>query len=335
MVVEVEQVPLFLAPMSGVTGLAYRLLTRECGADFTITEFTAAAALTRQDAKSWLKLESDEREKPFIPQIFGGNIDEMVKSCELLQEKADIIDLNFGCPAPIVTRHCAGAALMGKPDELVSMVERCVEVSEVPVTVKMRLGTGNGLTNALELAKRCEDVGAERICVHGRTLRQRYSGEADWQAIAEIVKSVDIPVIANGDVVDAKSATDCLAITGAAGLMIGRAAIGRPTIFHQIKSDLGWNNSEPLWGGAEFSGEMEETMSARLWAWKRYIELDREVSGGVSSKNRLRHAFAFTKGLPGGKAFRTQLHTNREAEQVSESVENFLSNLVRNININQ
>ena len=117
--------------------------------------------------------------------------------------------------------------------------------------------------------------------------------------------------------------------------MIGRAAIGRPTIFHQIKSDLGWDDSEPKWGGTEFSGEMEETMSARLWAWKRYIELDREVSVGDSSKNRLRHAFAFTKGLPGGKAFRTQLHTNREAEQVSESVENFLSNLVRNVHINQ
>ena len=334
MAFEVEQVPLFLAPMSGVTGLAYRLLARECGADFTITEFTAAAALTRQDARSWLKLESDERENPFIPQIFGGNVDEMVKSCELLQEKSDIIDLNFGCPAPVVTRHCAGAALMGKPDELVRMVERCVEASQIPVTVKMRLGTGNGLTNALELAKRCEDVGAERICVHGRTLRQRYSGEADWQAIAEIVQSVDIPVIANGDVVDAKSASDCLAITGAAGLMIGRAAIGRPTIFHQIKSDLGWNNSEPKWADMEFSDEMHETLSARLWAWKRYIELDRELNSGDSSKNRLRHAFSFTKGLPGGKAFRTQLHTNREAKHVSESVEEFLSNLVSNVYIN-
>jgi len=195
----------------------------------------------------------------------------------------------------------------------------------------MRLGTGNGLTNALELAKRCEDVGAERICVHGRTLRQRYSGEADWQAIAEIVQSVDIPVIANGDVVDAKSASDCLAITGAAGLMIGRAAIGRPTIFHQIKSDLGWNNSKPKWADMEFSDEMHETLSARLWAWKRYIELDTELNSGDSSKNRLRHAFSFTKGLPGGKAFRTQLHTNREAKHVSESVEEFLSNLVSNM----
>mgnify|MGYP001226255220 CR=1 FL=1 len=143
-----------------------------------------------------------------------------------------------------------------------------------------------------------------------------------------------IPVIANGDVVDAKSASDCLAITGAAGLMIGRAAIGRPTIFHQIKSDLGWNNSEPKWADMEFSDEMHETLSARLWAWRRYIELDRELSSGDSSKNRLRHAFSFTKGLPGGKAFRTQLHTNREAKHVSESVEEFLSNLVKNVQIN-
>jgi nifR3 family TIM-barrel protein len=324
---EVEQVPLFLAPMAGVTGLAYRLLARECGADFTITEFTAAAALTRQDASSWLKLESDEREKPFIPQIFGGNVDEMVKSCELLQETADIIDLNFGCPAPIVTRHCAGAALMGKPDELVTMVAQCVEVSGVPVTVKMRLGTGNEATNALQLAKRCEDVGAERICIHGRTLRQRYSGTADWQAIAEIVAALEIPVIANGDIVDADSARACLQVTGAAGLMIGRAAIGRPAIFQQIKNELNWDESPPPWSQEGLTAD-DEKVVARLWAWKRYVELDSQLNQEIGSKNRLRHAFAFTKGLPGGKAFRTHLHSNREGPQLSASVTKFLTDLI-------
>ena len=151
MAIDTGQVPLFLAPMAGVTDLAFRLLARECGADFTISEFTAAAALTRQDAKSWHKLESDPRESPFIPQIFGGKIEEMVHCCELLQDVADIIDLNFGCPAPKVTRHCVGAALMGKPDDLVQMVENCVEISDVPITVKMRLGTDSDKINALEI----------------------------------------------------------------------------------------------------------------------------------------------------------------------------------------
>ncbi|DAC52063.1 MAG TPA: tRNA-dihydrouridine synthase family protein [Candidatus Thalassarchaeaceae archaeon] len=334
---EVEQVPLFLAPMAGVTDLAFRLLARECGADFTISEFTAAAALTRQDSKSWHKLESDPRETPFIPQIFGGKVEEMVQSCELLQDVADLIDLNFGCPAPKVTRHCAGAALMGRPDELVGMVEKCVEVSKVPITVKMRLGTGTERINALELAKRVQDVGVERICVHGRTLRQRYSGVADWQAIAEIVDAVDIPVVANGDIVDAASAAKCLQITGAAGLMIGRSAIGRPTIFQQIKSQLDWDSSPSPW---ESSSSIENQASARLWAWRRYVNLDdelnelrqksssEEVEAHLLSKNRLRHAFAFTKELPGSKAFRTELHSNRGAMQLSTSVEAFLVELV-------
>ncbi|MDP7312521.1 MAG: tRNA-dihydrouridine synthase family protein [Candidatus Thalassarchaeaceae archaeon] len=330
---EVEQVPLFLAPMAGVTDLAFRLLAKECGADFTISEFTAAAALTRQDAKSWHKLESDPREKPFIPQIFGGRVEEMVQSCELLQDDADLIDLNFGCPAPKVTRHCAGAALMGRPDELVGMVERCVEVSKVPITVKMRLGTGTGHINALELAKRVQDVGVERICVHGRTLRQRYSGVANWQEIAEIVDAVDIPVIANGDIVNAASAAKCLQITGAAGLMIGRAAIGRPTIFQQIKSQLNWDSSLPPWG---LASSIENQASVRLWAWRRYVNLDDELNESASSeegedrllsKNRLRHAFAFTKELPGSKAFRSELHSNRGAMQLADSVEAFLVEL--------
>ncbi len=335
MVVQAEEVPLFLAPMAGVTDLAFRLLARECGADYTISEFTAAAALTRQDAKSWHKLESDPREKPFIPQIFGSSIEDMVQSCELLQDVADVIDLNFGCPAPKVTRHCAGAALMGKPDDLVEMVERCIEVSNVPITVKMRLGTGSGRINALDIAKRVEDVGAERICIHGRTLRQRYSGEADWGAIAEIVDAVDVPVVANGDISDAHSAARCLEETGAAGLMIGRAAIGRPTIFHQIKEQLDWETSSPPWGEPL---SLDNQAEARLWAWRRYISLDDELNELTSneegvgdvflSKNRLRHAFSFTKELPGSKAFRTELHNNREAKKLAKSVDNFLHNLV-------
>ena len=205
-----ESVPLFLAPMAGVSDLAFRLLARECGADLTITEFTAAAALTRKNAKSWHKVASDPREKPFIPQIFGGDSDEMARCTEMLQGVADIIDLNFGCPAPKVTRHCAGAALMGHPDELVEMVERCIAVSGVPITVKMRMGTGSGSDTVLEIAGRLEDVGAQRLCVHGRTLRQRYTGEANWDVIRQVVEAVDIPVVANGDVIDARSAAACI-----------------------------------------------------------------------------------------------------------------------------
>ena len=121
-------------------------------------------------------------------------------------------------------------------------------MSDVPITVKMRLGTGSGENTALEISQRLEEEGVERICVHGRTLRQRYSGIADWEEIRQISESVDIPVVANGDVIDANSASSCLESTGASGIMIGRGAIGNPTIFHEIKRDLGWTDSNPPWG---------------------------------------------------------------------------------------
>ena len=157
-----EQRPLYLAPMAGVSDLPYRLLAKECGADITITEFTNSTALSREATASWRKMESDPREQPFIPQIFGGEMDDMVKAATMLQESADVIDLNFGCPAPKVTSICAGAALMGEPQRLVTMVENIVEAVDVPVTAKMRLGTGQGPNNAVNICQSLEKVGAQR-----------------------------------------------------------------------------------------------------------------------------------------------------------------------------
>ncbi|MEC8874804.1 MAG: tRNA-dihydrouridine synthase family protein, partial [Candidatus Thermoplasmatota archaeon] len=316
--------PLFLAPMAGVSDLAYRLLARECGADVTVTEFTAASGLTRRNAYSWLKVESDAREKPFIPQIFGGITEEMVQTVELLQDRADTIDINFGCPAPKVCRNDAGAALLRDPDRVVEMVRACIEVAKVPITVKMRLGTGSGQNTALEICQRLESEGVERICVHGRTLRQRYSGEADWSQIREIVDSVDIPVIANGDVVDASTAAACLEATGAAGLMIGRGAIGRPTIFHEIKRDLGWSSSPPPWGE-------ENDAIARLWCWNKYLEFSEELYHKHPNKNLKRHAVSFTKGLPGASAMRVELHKEGDQRQLGRMVADYLESMVRPI----
>ena len=312
--------PLFLAPMAGVTDLAYRLLASECGADYTVTEFTAASGLTRRNTNSWLKVESDSREKPFIPQIFGGDIEEMVTTVKLLQDRADIIDLNFGCPAPKVCRNDAGAALLRDPDRVVRMVRACIGAANVPITVKMRLGTGSGPNTALEICQRLEAEGVERICVHGRTLRQRYSGEADWSQIRDIVQAVDIPVIANGDVVDAKTASACLDQTAAAGLMIGRGAIGRPTLFYEIKRDLGWIDDEPPWG-------IDDPAVARHWCWERYVELSSELYQDHTNKNLKRHAVSFTKGLPGASAMRVELQSIQDQRKLGQKVSQYLENL--------
>ena len=321
---EINQVPLFLAPMAGVTDLAYRILAKECGADFTITEFTAASGLSRNDAKSWLKVENDERERPFIPQIFGGIIDEMVTTIKLLQDRADEIDINFGCPAPKVCKNDAGAALLKYPKKIEEMVKSCIEVADIPITVKMRLGTGLGPNTALEIAKRLENIGVKRICIHGRTLRQRYSGFSDWEQIQEIVNSVNIPVIANGDVIDSKTAKSCLVVTGADGLMIGRGAIGNPTIFYKIKSDLGWSRKSAPWGDVD---ELE----ARLWCWKRYLELSYEIYGNRHNKNLKRHAISFTKGLMGASSMRVKLHSIKDIKDLGNTVTEFLEQLTESV----
>ncbi|MEE2758745.1 MAG: tRNA-dihydrouridine synthase family protein [Candidatus Thermoplasmatota archaeon] len=309
-----EQVPLFLAPMAGVTDLAYRLLAREAGADFTSTEFTAASGLSRKDAKSWAKVETHPRESPFIPQIFGGIEDEMVETARLLSNGADVIDLNFGCPAPKVTKTCAGAAMMGNPDNLVSMVERCLEASDAPVSVKMRLGTGKDKITVLEIAERCAQLGVLRICVHGRTLAQKYRGVADWDLIRQVVEITEpygVPVIANGDIVDSHSASKCLEITGASGLMIGRGAIGDPCIFGRIKTDLGWCDFDAPWGDANEAGQ-------KHWAWNRYVELVDEIGGPYAARNMKQHAISFTKGLPGGRELRPHLHAIKDFRLIGE-----------------
>lgn len=327
---EGEVRPIFLAPMSGVTDLPYRLLAKECGADFTITEFTNSTALTRDAAMSWRKMETCEDENPFIPQIFGGVSEDMALAAELLQDSADIIDLNFGCPAPKITKICAGAALMGEPQNLVSMCEQIVDRIDIPVTAKMRLGTGQGNFNAKEICQELEQVGVQRLCVHGRTLRQRYSGVADWNYITEVVESVEVPVIANGDVVDADSAKACLSQTNAAGLMVGRGAIGRPSVFGEIKVGLGWMEEEDLPWIAAYDGDwhsqtdVAKQFATRRWCWNRYIELAQQTTG-LELKSMRGHAVSFTKGLPSAKKIRSIMHGKQSKEEFAAATSGFLS----------
>ena len=324
-----EERPLYLAPMAGVSDLPYRLLAKECGADITITEFTNSTALSREATTSWRKMESDPRETPFIPQIFGGEMEDMVTAASMLQESADVIDLNFGCPAPKVTSICAGAALMGEPQKLVSMVEQIVDAIDIPVTAKMRLGTGQGPNNAVDICQSLEKVGAQRLCIHGRTLRQRYSGIADWETIRIAVNAVEIPVVANGDITDAESAQRCLELTNASGLMIGRAAIGRPDIFGTIKVGLGWmDESELPWvqlheESWESMNDTSKAFASRRWCWDRYVELCRETTG-LSKQSMQRHAIAFSKGLPGAKSVRTLMHELSDVNESAQAISKFL-----------
>jgi nifR3 family TIM-barrel protein len=275
-------------------------------------------------------METCEDENPFIPQLFGGVSEDMALAAELLQDSADIIDLNFGCPAPKITKICAGAALMGEPQNLVSMCEQIVDRIDIPVTAKMRLGTGQGDFNAKEICQELEQVGVQRLCVHGRTLRQRYSGVADWDYITEVVDSVEVPVIANGDVVDADSAKACLSQTNAAGLMVGRGAIGRPSVFGEIKVGLGWMEEEDLPWIAAYDGDwhsqtdVAKQFATRRWCWNRYIELAQQTTG-LELKSMRGHAVSFTKGLPSAKKIRSIMHGKQSKEEFAAATSGFLS----------
>ncbi len=358
-------IPLFLAPMAGVTDLAFRLLASECGADVTVTEFTAAAGLSRADTRSWTKVSTDARETPFIPQIFGGEITDMVETVRLLSPDADVIDLNFGCPAPKVCRTSAGAALLGEPDRLVEIVARCIEAASCPISVKLRLGTGRGVATAQAIVQRLESLGVLRVAVHGRTLTQRYSGVADWDSIARIVESVEIPIIANGDIIDSASAAACLETTNAQGLMIGRGAIGSPEIFFEIKHGLGWSKERAPWarelnnrqqspeGQGRDNGEVGDIVGDRVavefgdngrsertgvnlieraiikrWCWRRYLQIAAETESDGPSKNLKKHAISFTKGLPGSREMRIKLHSTYDDETLAAIVDSYLSQVI-------
>ena len=240
--------PLALAPMAGVTDLAFRRICRDLGAELTCTEMVSSRALVYQDGKTNRLLEINKDEHPSAVQIFGNDPQVMAQAAELALERsgADIVDINMGCPTPKIVSNGDGCALMRNPElasEIISHVARAVSA---PVTVKFRIGWDRSCINAVDFAKMAEAAGAAAICVHGRTRVQLYSGRADWDVIREVVGATSLPVFANGDIFCAEDALKALRYTGAAGVMIGRAAFGNPWIFEQTRAALGGEEIPPL-----------------------------------------------------------------------------------------
>lgn len=228
-----------LAPMAGVTDRAFRRLCRDMGASFTVGEMVSAKGLTYGDRKSdeLLALEPDVR--PAAVQLFGDDPLIMAEAARrALRYAPDWIDLNMGCPAPkIVGNHC-GSALMREPELCRRLVQAVKEAVPVPVTVKIRKGYDKQHVNAVEVARACEAGGADAIAVHGRTREQMYAPPVDWDIIRQVKRAVQVPVIGNGDVTDARSAAALYEETGCDHIMVGRGALGRPWIFSQIQAYL-------------------------------------------------------------------------------------------------
>jgi len=235
---EIEN-PLILGPMAGVTDWAFRTICAELGANITVTEMVSSRALVYQDQKSKKLLRKNEGSLCGA-QIFGNDPDIMAQAAVMALEISgcDFLDINMGCPMPKIANSGDGCGLMRTPELAGKIVEAVVKAVDVPVTVKCRLGWDKGNINVLDFTKRMEDSGASMIAVHGRTRAMLYSGTADWDYIRKVKDQLSIPVIANGDIVDAQSALRCLKWTGADGIMIGRATFGDPWIFQQVSAAM-------------------------------------------------------------------------------------------------
>lgn len=230
--------PIILAPMAGVTDVAFRAICVDLGADWGVGELVSSKSLKYGNEKSLSLLYTADNERIKIAQIFGSNpkvMAEAVKNPAL--SKFDVIDINMGCPTPKIVKNGEGAALMKNISLAEKIIRACVEASEKPITVKFRKGWDENSENYIEFAKMCERAGASAITIHGRTAKQMYSGTVDLEAIKKVKESVNIPVIGNGDVKDRASYEHMKNYTKVDGVMIGRAAMGNPKIFSEIKGE--------------------------------------------------------------------------------------------------
>lgn len=288
-----------LAPMAGVTDLAFRRICRDFGAEYTVTEMVSAKALTFGDKKSRKLLALADGEHPAAAQIFGSEPEVMREGAKIAAEVsgAEIIDINMGCPMGKIVNNGEGSALMRDLDKAARVIEAVVEGSPVPVTIKIRKGWDSGSVNCVELAKIAESLGVAAICVHGRTRSQLYSGLSDRDAVRDVVRAVSIPVIANGDVMSGTDAAKLLAYTGAAAVAIGRGSFGKPWIFAEAQAAL---------RGEEIP--KEPSVPERCEIAVRQFELAREDKGErIACLEARKHYAWYLKGIPYAGYYREKI----------------------------
>ena len=307
--IEVGEFPLLLAPMEDVSDPPFRALCKKHGADVMYTEFISSEGLIRDAAKSVQKLDIFEYERPVGIQIFGSEIDSMREAAAITEEaNPDIIDINYGCPVKNVACKGAGAGILQDIPKMVSMTAEIVKAVDKPVTVKTRLGWDENTKYIVEVAERLQDVGIKAISIHGRTRKQMYKGEADWSLIADVKNNprMHIPVFGNGDVDSPEKALHMRNTYGVDGIMIGRAAIGYPWIFDEIKHYF--ETGEKLEG---------PSIQARVDAARQHFEMALKWKGEVLGiKETRRHYTNYFKGIKDFKPYRMTLVTSDDVEEI-------------------
>lgn len=305
---EIGEYPLVLAPMEDVTNPPFRKFCKEFGADWLYSEFISADALVRSVNKSLKKLTIEKAERPVTIQIYGRYIDSMVEAARIVEEvQPDFIDLNFGCPVKRVAQKGAGAGLLKDIPLLIEMAEQIVKAVKIPVTAKTRLGWDCEHIIIEDIAERLQDVGIQALAIHGRTRSQMYSGEADWEPIGRVKNNprIRIPIIGNGDIVSPQKAKEAFEKYGVDAVMIGRAAIGHPWIFNQIKHYFQTGEILPDLSVSEQINILKEQILLSV----DWID---EIRGILHMR---RHMAAMFKGLPHFRDLRIQM---LRAESIKE-----------------
>lgn len=323
--IDLGERPVILAPMEDVTDSSFRLICKEQGADMTYTEFVSSDALIRNISSTVRKLAIDERERPTAIQIYGREVEPMVEAAKIVESAGpDILDINFGCPVKKIAGKGAGAGMLRDIPKMLEITRAVVNAVKIPVTVKTRLGWDHNSKIIVDLAERLQDAGVEAITVHGRTRSQMYTGEADWEMIAAVKNNprLRIPVIGNGDITDAQKIIDAYDKYGVDGVMVGRASIGAPWIFYELKQSLlkGINGFEPL--------SLEEKFGLVRRQIEESIERSDEYRGILHIRRHLAASTLF-KGIPSFRPIRIAMlraNTKEELLGIIDGVQRRLTN---------
>jgi len=309
--------PLVLAPMAGFSDLAFRLTAKDCGAGLVYTEMISSEGLLRRDPKTWSLLRSHPTERPLVVQLFGGRAETLAQAAGLVEAAGfEAIDLNLGCPVKKVLRQGAGAALLRDLD-LVRRIFRAVRGAvRLPLLAKLRSGFSPAEGEvATRVARLAEDEGLDGLVLHPRFARQGFSGRADWTLLERVAKAVSLPLIGSGDAIRPEDGAAMLA-TGCAGVMVGRAALGRPWIFGQMADHLAGRPVRP------------PSLETRLWVMRRHLNLLVHYQGRRAAWLKFKGLFGhYAKGLPQARAIRRRIHLSGGLSEMEDLIDDYFNRL--------